>query len=115
MKSFLLVLLNSAFLLGCADSENPTYCGVENPVEDLAWIKESIKESQSSSLSQYSYLIQGSYEGETVFSWGSCCPFCNFVVMVQDCQGNLIEGVSLSEVKNQKIIWKPENFACNLD
>lgn len=115
MKSFLLFLLSSAFFLGCADSENPTSCGVENPVEDLAWIKEAIEESSSNGLSQYSYLIQGSYKGETVFSWGSCCPFCNFAVIVTDCQGNLIEDASISEVKNQKIIWKPENSVCTFD
>lgn len=115
MKKYVLLFLYSAFLFSCSENEGPSVCGVENPVEDLAWIKETIEESQSNSLSQYSYLIQGSYKGETVFSWGSCCPFCNFIVLVADCQGKVIEDASISEVKNQKIIWKPVNSVCTFD
>lgn len=115
MKSFLIVLLSSAILFGCSDGENPTSCGVENPVDDLAWIKEAIEFSQSSGLAGFTYLVQGTYKGKTVFIVESCCPFCNLISAVQDCRGEVIPDASVSDVTNKKVIWKPENSACNLD
>jgi len=114
-KSFLLVLLSSTLLFGCADSENPTSCGVENPVEDLAWLKEAIEFSQSNGLAGFAYLIQGTYKGKTVFIMETCCPFCLIISVVQNCRGEVIPDASVNDVKNKKVIWKPANSGCNLD
>ena len=116
MKKLSFTFLIGIFLLGsCNEKDDPTPCGVENPTEDLAWLKSQIQGSQSGSLSEYAYLIQATYKGRTVFSWASCCPFCNWVAVIQDCQGNVVEDASLNELENQKVIWRPENSVCNLD
>ena len=112
-KSYLLVLLSSFLLLGCNENDGPAVCGVENPMEDLAWIKSFIQENSGSALAEYSYLTQARYQGQTVFFFGSCCPFCNWAFIVQDCQGNALEGdIRMDDLEDQKIIWKPANSVC---
>ncbi len=115
MRRTFLLIVCAAILFSCNENEGPSACGVENPVEDLPWLKSSIQETESSALAQYAYLIQGTYKGQTVFSMGSCCPYCLTLVVILDCQGNVIEDAALQEVKNQKIIWRPENSTCTID
>jgi hypothetical protein len=116
MQKNLLLLFVFAFFFSCKESESPKTCGVENPVEDIAWIKEGIKENEATNLVQYSYLVQATYKGKTVFFFGSCCPFCKFVIVILDCEGKAIPGpISISDLIDQKVIWKPANSVCNLD
>jgi hypothetical protein len=113
--------LTFAFMIGilllgsCNEKDDPTTCGGENPTEDLAWLKSLIENSESDGLAEYAYLIQATYKGRTVFSMASCCPFCRSVPLILDCQGNVVEDVSLNELENQQVIWRPENSVCNLD
>lgn len=113
MKKYLFLLVCSALIFSCNDEERPAVCGVENPVEDLAWIREAIEFSQSSGLAGFAYLVQGTYEGKTVFIMESCCPFCNIITVVQDCRGEVIPDASVNDVTNKKVIWKPANSVCN--
>lgn len=114
MKSFLLVLLSSVLLFGCSDSENPTTCGVENPLKDLAWLKQEIENAGGPNSSEYSFLMQASYQGQTVFFFGFCNPLWNYATIYQDdCQGNRISGeITFADLSNQKVIWKPANSVC---
>jgi hypothetical protein len=113
MRKFLLLFICSAFLFSCNDNEDPIGCGgVEDPVKDLAWIREAIQFSNSSGLAGFAYLVQGTYEGKTVFIMESCCPFCNIITVVQDCRGEVIPDASVSDVINKKVIWKPANSVC---
>ena len=102
-----------AILFSCQEQENPKNCAVDNPVEDLPWLKESIKTNSDINLVQYFYLVQGTYKGATVFSFLNCCPFCRTVPQILDCEGNVINSASITEVMNQKIIWKPAESVCN--
>lgn len=114
MKAFLLVFLSSAFLFGCADGENPTSCGVENPLEDLAWLKQDIENAADPRTSEYSFLMQATYRGQTVFFFGFCNPLWNYAAIIKDCQGNQVAGeVSVADLSNQKMIWKPSNSVCS--
>ena len=114
MKKYLFLLVCSALLFSCNDEEGPAVCGVENPVEDLAWIKSAIQEMSGPGFSEYSYLSQARYQGETVFFFGSCDPLANWALIVRDCQGNPVEGeISLTDLNGQKVIWKPSNSVCN--
>jgi hypothetical protein len=115
MRKTLVLFVCSVLLFSCNENEDPIGCGVENPVEDLAWIREAIEFSQSSALAGFAYLIQGTYRGETVFIVASCCPFCNLIEVAQNCRGEVISDASVNDVMDQKVIWKPENSACNLD
>ena len=106
-------ILIFVLLFSCQESENPNGCNVANPVNDLPWIKELIKTNSEINLVQYFYLVQGTYEGQTVFSVLNCCPFCRTVPQILDCEGNVITTASITEVTNQKIIWKPAESVCN--
>ena len=100
-------------------------CSVDNPVADLAWLKETIAHNEQmdkNENTQYEYIAQADYEGETVFIQGNCCPLCNSVSAVVDCAGELLgflgggEGdIDFSILENAIIIWKPEGGVCTLN
>ena len=84
-------------------------CNVENPVEDLPWLKtriESYLQSDSSETdwSRYVYVAQTTYKGETIFLFLNCCPYCNYVPHAYSCQGNLIENDAI----DWEMIWKQD-------
>lgn len=113
MKKYLFLFVCSMLLFSCYDDEGPSVCGVENPVRDLVWIKEGIKSASNPSYSEYSYLMQATYQGKTVFFFGYCDPLANWALIVKDCDGNRVEGeISFSDLKDQKVIWKPSNSVC---
>lgn len=116
MQKNLLLLCVLFLFFSCQESENPNPCGVVNPVREVDWIKDAIKENEAGGLAVYSYLVQAEYKGQPVFYFGSCCPFCKFAIVVLDCQGNkLSSSISSSDLVNSKVIWKPANSICNLD
>jgi hypothetical protein len=116
MQKARLIILLCVLFLSCRENDGPTTCAVADPVNDLAWIQQGIKELENSSLIEYSFLVQGTYKGETVFFFGSCCPFCKFALVILDCQGKSISGsISTADLSDQKVIWKPANSVCNLD
>jgi hypothetical protein len=113
LKKILLLFVYSLIVFSCNENEDPAGCGVENPVEDIAWIKEAIK-FQNSGLAGFAYLVQGTYKGRTVFIMESCCPFCNIITVVQDCRGEVLPDASVSDVINKKVIWKPSSSVCTI-
>jgi hypothetical protein len=106
-------ILILVILFSCQEPEDPKNCAVANPVEDLPWLKESIKTSADTNLAEYFYLVQGTYKGATVFTFLNCCPFCRFVPQILDCEGNVITNASINDVSNQKVIWRPTQSVCN--
>lgn len=116
MKKYLFLWISSAILFSCNEDERPVVCDTANPLEDIAWIKAAVEEYSSSELSEYTYLSQASYQGETVFFFGSCCPNCNWALIVRDCQGNeLTENITFDELTSQEVIWQPSNSACDFN
>lgn len=67
MKKYLFLWISSAILFSCNEDEKPVVCDTANPLEDITWIKAAVEEYSSSELSEYTYLSQASYQGETVF------------------------------------------------
>ncbi|SDA75951.1 hypothetical protein SAMN03080617_02123 [Algoriphagus alkaliphilus] len=116
MKKYLFFFICSAFLLSCNENEGPTVCGVENPVEDLAWLKQEIETAGVPSSSEYSYLMQATYQGKTVFFFGFCNPLWHWALIIRDCEGNRIAGeISIFDLSDQKVIWKPADSVCTFD
>jgi hypothetical protein len=109
----ILPILALALLFSCQESEGPKNCNVANPIEDLPWLKEGIKSTQELNLVDYFYLVQGKYKGATVFSFLNCCPFCKSVPQILDCEGNVITNASITDVTDQKVIWRPSTSVCN--
>ncbi len=94
-------------------------CNVENPVEDLAWLKEIITDIEQSSQSDEFYISQAVYEGKTVFIVGNCCASCNTVFPVYNCEGEYInilgctdEFITFNILNQDTVIWNSENFIC---
>ena len=109
--SFILVALAIA-VFSCQPQEKPQICNVDDPLTELVWLKDLLATADASDLSIYSYLIQGSFQEEPVFIPGNCCPFCNWMPVVLDCQGNPIPQATLFEVVDQKVIWRAEGSVC---
>lgn len=72
MKTLLILILPLMFLLpfipGCRKEELPFACGVENPHENLSWLKEILDKSYCIEV----YLII--YKGEEIIGLYDCVP-----------------------------------------
>lgn len=108
-------------LWSCSSDDNSSTCGIDDPVNELPWLMESIAELQAfddeNDLLQYFYVVKASYGIQTVFIVDNCCPFCNTAIYVLDCEGEslgqLNVDISREDIKDSTIIYKPDNFACN--
>lgn len=118
MKKFLYLPFIVCLSISCTDHDNPTHlsntCSVDNPVEDLPWLKQKISEMETSknALLEFSYIQMGTYKNETIFIANSCCPYCYIVPVIYNCNGDVMDNVDSGKVENVKTIWKPKNFAC---
>ncbi|MFC4873506.1 hypothetical protein [Negadavirga shengliensis] len=114
-----LFLLPAFFLLftSCHEEIDPNYaCSVEDPLNNLDWLAERIREMEESTLSSYFYVSMARYRSKTVFVFKNCCPFCATVTPVVDCSGEEIGhlgSIDPSKLKDEVIIWEGEDFACN--
>jgi len=107
----------------CSDNDDTVEaaCGVDNPIEELPWLKAEIasRESKTTDISKYFYIAQATYNSQTVYVYEDCCPVCNTAVLVYNCKGELLGQVhaeiTRKSLKNSKIIYKPDNFACETD
>lgn len=119
MKRLILFFSLGLLIFSCQKSEGPESCGVENPTQNLPWLKEIVKDLESSSLSEYHYVVEARYEGNTVFLIQNCCPFCNSIVPVYNCKGEDLgylsdqNGIQPSKISFVRIVWKPANSSCN--
>ena len=111
-------------ILSCADDDSNfpliTPCEGTNTIEDLDWLKSLIeeKESDESDLSKYFYIEIAEFNSETVFIDNNCCPVCNTVIPVYNCEGEFLDFLN-SEItmglKNRRVIFKKDDFACSLE
>jgi len=116
MKNILLV----SVLLGiasCQPSElinpedlNTANCAVENPIQDLAWLKAMIQPKPDNPCT-LGAIRQGNYHGQTVYITslgGALCCTC-VGSAVYNCQGELVFVCDLKkedEIKNIKFVWQ---------
>lgn len=123
MKKLLLPLVLMVFFFSSCQEETipSTACQIENPVQNMDWLKVLIEGLENGSLTEYIYISQATRGSQTVFMLQNCCPFCNTVTSVYDCDGVLLghlgngsNGIDPTSLKNSKVIWKPENSSCNL-
>ena len=68
----------------------PLVCGVENPLEDLQWLKEIRDEITMRMSIAGAQIIQYTYHSEPVF-WVNDCYNCpDVLISVYNCQGDVI-------------------------
>ncbi len=95
-------------------------CDLDNPRDELPWLKTRIDSMASSDSPQiiYCYVVKGKYKNSTVFRFEDCNPVLAKVIFTLNCDGNPIESedefISIRDLKNPVIIWKPNDFACQV-
>lgn len=101
-------------------SKEVVVCDFNNPVEDLDWLRFEIQQRELNPTEdmKYCYITQGEVNNKPVFLYWDCNPVINKVIPVHDCLGNVLsflggDTISIEDVKNQKIVWKPDGFLCN--
>ena len=124
MKNFstlsilLIALFTCTIFLSCNDDNEEkgtcTFCGVENPLEDLVWLKQ-IKEEMANDIVLKSAIYSCSYQEDKegfIIQWAVNGYALDMKLM--DCQGNLIKtcnnsaDISDAGIENIQIIY--QNF-----
>ncbi|HMJ71221.1 MAG TPA: hypothetical protein VK508_20135 [Cyclobacteriaceae bacterium] len=109
----LLFFLTILAVVSCKDKDEPQVCDVEDPVNELQWLKDKAAEIQNSEFSaKYFYIEEADYNGQVVFYVNNCCPMCTTFITYYDCSGTPLEEVDASQVKNGRRIWTPEGLEC---
>ena len=93
LSILLIALFTGTIFLSCNDDNEEkgtcTFCGVENPLEDLVWLKQ-IKEEMANDIAPAkisSCLYQNDKEG---FLINNCVTCPDYGENLYDCQGNCI-------------------------
>jgi len=95
-------------------------CGVSNPANDLQWLRTEIEEREANPTedTQYCYVTQGEFEGETVFAYWDCNPTINKISPVHNCEGQVLNTtenpITINDIENQRVIWRPDDFSCTI-
>lgn len=113
-KSICPILLFIIIGFACQEKDDPaTACGVSDPIENIAWLKQLAESASTGGLSEYAYITQAKYKGKRVFYQGSCCPNCSWALILFDCEGNRInEEIRFDDLEDSEVIWKPGNSEC---
>ena len=72
----------------------PNNCGVNNPLHDLSWLKKLDRDNGTGSS-----IVQGTYQGQTVYAVNSCARCINgSYLAVYHCDGSVIcSGMGLDQ------------------
>ena len=92
-------------------------CNVDNPLEQLDWLKVTIQNIEQSNpeWSKYYLITMAKYSSETVFIISNCNPVANSVFPVLNCSGQLLGvlgEIPLESLSDRNVIWKSVNSAC---
>lgn len=114
---FLLAFLVSCQSNGLVNQENEavSVCGVSNPLEELAWLKEWLQKTEvtpENPCALYN-ITQGNYQGQNVYIIGVGGPLCDTCAgnAVYNCEGEQVFVCNLEEqakISDQKVIWERE-------
>ena len=116
-RSVFLVLI--FFMFSCSDDKNESVCNVENPLEDLEWLRDEIEADRFSHPSTFSdsFVYQAKYIGQPVFYISTCCPSCNVAPpSVRACNGDVLGSLGVDidpdDLVNQKLLLRTNNGVC---
>ena len=79
--------------LSCEDNletSSDQVCNVENPLEDLPWLKDMVQAIQLSMRPTGSQIIQYTYQGDYVFWVDMCYQCADGLIVVYNCAGEVI-------------------------
>lgn len=128
MRIVIMVFISLLILIACNSDDNANAftltiagCDVENPLEELDWLKAEIerREQNQSEEMKYCYIVQASYQGQTIFIYEDCNPLVDKAPSLIDCTGSIIGSAgetnfTNNQFTNRNIIYKPSDFSCSL-
>lgn len=90
MKLIFYFFIAAGMLIACQkDTEGINDCGVENPIEELAWLHEM---KNSISCICHSSIAQGTFKGQTVFFIIVPSFYCDAAgITIWDCNGDVVK------------------------
>lgn len=120
MKNYLLLSILGFALVSCSGNDDDiiSACAVNNPAEDLEWLKAEIERRRENPTDdmKYCYIVQAQLNGQDVFIYEDCNPLINKAVFILNCEGIGINTqdnpTAFDQVVNKIIIWKGSNFTC---
>ncbi|WP_157637802.1 hypothetical protein [Flexithrix dorotheae] len=119
-KLILFFIISCLFFPSCqedAELSPGSVCGKE--IAELPWLQKIIEEAEEDGVGTVKiYSVEKG--GETYIVPFFCCPSCNYVISLLDCNGEITgylgdAKVSFDDINNPKIsqlIWEPEQFKC---
>jgi hypothetical protein len=111
MRKTAIIILLFSICFACRD-EDGAPCNTENPIEELTWLKDNIEEKESQPHPGIGYYFyQGRYDKKDVFIADICCPACDYVILVYDCEGNTLN-ISADKVTDKKLVWESDESPC---
>lgn len=107
----LILFVVSLILVWSCTKDDDKVCDVNNPSEELQWLKEELEAYEDD---VYSYYMQGEYKGSPVFYYQNCNPAINYDAIVRSCDGEGLGSYVFLEsfISNSKLIWKSEGNVC---
>ncbi|MEI9917983.1 MAG: hypothetical protein WDO14_04185 [Bacteroidota bacterium] len=110
MKKIVLVILIA--LSACQHDEPKTNCDVDDPINNVPWLKQKVQEIESSQSRQAYTVYKVKYNGETGFYISFCCAACNMIVLFYHCDGTSTPVSDFSQMETIATLWKPEDYKC---
>lgn len=111
------IILSLSFAISCKPDDEVSACG--NDPQNIQWLNDRIAELESSEIVQYFYIERAEFQGNQIFIFNNCCPFCGTIISVYNCEGEMIgtlgTEISASKINGRKIYWKPTGFGCQLN
>lgn len=122
MKRYIpIIMMVLFFIISCSnDDDIIPACGVNNPLEDLAWLKAEIdlRNENPTEDMKYCYIVQAKLNNQDVFIYEDCNPLVDKAFFILNCEGNTINTQdnpnAFDQLKNKIIIWKRNDFACQI-
>jgi hypothetical protein len=117
-RVLLVVFLVMTTVFSCERDDFNNTCNVDDPVEDLPWLRERISTIlvTNPEIAKYQYISMSEYNGETVFMFGNCDPLAISVFPIFNCsnvQLGFLGEIPADSLLNREIIWKTEDSACS--
>lgn len=121
MRSKLGLLLLVFVVLSCQQDDKFDFaCDVENPVENLEWLRNELENGGYKTATTYSdtFVYKATFNGVTVFYISICCPACGVVAPeIRTCNGETLGrlGVEIDsdDLENPTVVWKTNNGVCS--
>jgi hypothetical protein len=117
-RVLMVVFLAMMTVFSCERDDFNNTCNVDDPVEDLPWLRERISTIlvTNPEIAKYQYISMAEYNGETVFMFGNCDPLALSVFPIFNCSDVLIGTlgeIPADSLLNSEIVWKTEDSLCN--